>query len=68
MITTNQVLDREETETYYLTLMAQDCSATDPRASAVNLTITILDENDNFPVFTALKYQVSFGYKVTSRV
>ncbi|XP_066141158.1 cadherin-related tumor suppressor isoform X1 [Euwallacea fornicatus] len=58
VVTTNAALDREETEKYFLTLMAQDCSATDPRASAVNLTITILDENDNSPVFEATKYEV----------
>lgn len=59
IITTNGVLDREETESYFLTLMAQDCSATEPRATAVNLTITVLDENDNSPVFSLPKFEVS---------
>ncbi|KAL1509863.1 hypothetical protein ABEB36_004537 [Hypothenemus hampei] len=58
MVSTNSVLDREETETYYLTLIAQDCSATEPKASAVNLTIRVLDENDNSPTFSSTKYEV----------
>lgn len=58
IITTTTGLDREETSMYYLTLMAQDCSATEPRATAVNLTIAVLDENDNSPVFSSLNYEV----------
>lgn len=58
VITTVVSLDREETDTYYLTLMAQDCSPTEPRASAVNLTISVLDENDNSPVFQSSNYEV----------
>ncbi|XP_076252739.1 cadherin-related tumor suppressor fat isoform X2 [Rhynchophorus ferrugineus] len=58
VITTKGALDREETESYFLTLIAQDCSATEPRATAVNLTITVLDENDNSPVFSLPKYEV----------
>lgn len=58
IITTTVGLDREETSMYDLTLMAQDCSATEPRATAVNLTIVVLDENDNSPVFSSLNYEV----------
>lgn len=58
IITTAVSLDREETSIYYLTLIAQDCSATEPRATAVNLTILILDENDGSPVFSSLNYEV----------
>lgn len=58
IITTTIGLDREDTAIYYLTLMAQDCSATEPRATAVNLTIAVLDENDNSPVFSSLNYEV----------
>ncbi|CAD6998022.1 unnamed protein product [Ceratitis capitata] len=58
-ITTATVLDREDTAVYYLTLMAQDSSATEPRASAVNLTITVLDVNDNTPSFNAASFNVN---------
>ncbi|XP_067625323.1 cadherin-related tumor suppressor-like [Eurosta solidaginis] len=58
-ITTAVVLDREETVIYYLTLMAQDSSATEPRASAVNLTISVSDVNDNTPQFNAASFNVN---------
>jgi hypothetical protein len=51
-------LDREEVQGYHLTLVAQDSSVTEPRASAVNLTITVLDENDNAPHFSSESYIV----------
>lgn len=63
IITTATALDREETDVYYLTLMAQDSSLTEPRASAVNLTIIILDDNDNSPIFSASKYDVYISDK-----
>lgn len=59
VISTSISLDREESAEYYMTLMAQDCSATDPRATTVNLTITVLDENDNSPTFTSERYVVN---------
>ncbi|KAK3929468.1 Cadherin-related tumor suppressor [Frankliniella fusca] len=51
-------LDREERAEYHLTLAAKDSSATDPRATAVNLTVTVLDENDNAPQFGEAQYTV----------
>jgi hypothetical protein len=51
-------LDREEVQSYHLTLVAQDSSVTEPRASAVNLTITVLDENDNAPHFSTESYVI----------
>ncbi|KYB27849.1 cadherin-related tumor suppressor [Tribolium castaneum] len=63
IITTSAILDREETEIYYFTVMAQDCSATEPRAAAVNLTITVTDENDNSPSFSSTKYEVNISDK-----
>ncbi|VEN50001.1 unnamed protein product, partial [Callosobruchus maculatus] len=63
IITTAAVLDREDTEVYTLTLMAQDCSATDPKASTVNLTIKVADENDNTPTFDSNKYEVYISDK-----
>ncbi|XP_055921859.1 cadherin-related tumor suppressor [Eupeodes corollae] len=57
-ITTAAILDREDVSVYYLTLMAQDSSATEPRASTVNLTVTILDVNDNAPSFESSYFDV----------
>lgn len=67
VITTSTILDREETDIYYFTLMAQDCSATEPRAAAVNLTITVTDENDNSPTFSSTKYDVYISDKTKAR-
>lgn len=58
LITTAVELDREEVQGYHLTLVAQDSSVTEPRASAVNLTITVLDENDNAPHFSSESYVI----------
>lgn len=58
LVTTSVPLDREETSVYYLTLVAQDCSVTEPRATAVNLTVTVTDENDNAPQFPTTSYEV----------
>lgn len=49
-------LDREQTAVYHLTLVAQDSSPTEPRASAVNLTIFVMDVNDNAPRFSSPRY------------
>lgn len=59
LITTAATLDREDTSVYHLTLMAQDSSATEPRATAVNLTIIVADLNDNAPVFDATSFNVN---------
>lgn len=63
-ITTATILDREKINVYYMTLMAQDSSPTEPKATAVNLTIVILDENDNSPTFK----QSSFNVNVPDRI
>lgn len=49
-------LDREQTSVYHLTLIAQDSSPTELRASAVNLTIFVTDVNDNAPRFSSPRY------------
>lgn len=63
-VTTATILDREETSLYHLTLMAQDSSGTEPRASAVNLTINIIDMNDNSPVFEFSNFNVNIPDRV----
>ncbi|VVD04616.1 unnamed protein product [Leptidea sinapis] len=57
-ITTNETLDREEWESYYLIVMAQDSSTTDPRTATANLTIVVEDENDNSPIFSQVAYEI----------
>lgn len=58
------MLDREQTRVYYLTVVARDCSATEPRATAVNLTIIVSDENDNSPQFQTSTYTVYIPDKI----
>lgn len=55
-IVTLDRLDREQTAVYHLTLVAQDSSPTEPKAAAVNLTITVTDLNDNAPRFASPRY------------
>uniref|UniRef100_A0A1A9W0E4 Cadherin-related tumor suppressor n=1 Tax=Glossina brevipalpis TaxID=37001 RepID=A0A1A9W0E4_9MUSC len=64
-ITTAAVLDREETAMYFLTLMAQDSSTTEPHATAVNLTINVIDANDNMPRFEASNFNVNIPDKTS---
>ncbi|KAG5675437.1 hypothetical protein PVAND_005341 [Polypedilum vanderplanki] len=63
-ITTAIMLDREDTAVYHFTLMAQDSSATEPRAAAVNFTITVDDMNDNTPSFE----QAAFTVNIPDRI
>lgn len=65
-ISTTQALDREEAAVYHLTIMAQDSSTTEPRATTVNLTITIVDQNDNAPVFEASSFNVNVPNQIKS--
>ncbi|XP_023246890.1 cadherin-related tumor suppressor [Copidosoma floridanum] len=55
-IVTLEPLDREQHDVYHLTLVAQDSSPTEPRASAANLTISVRDSNDNTPRFSSPRY------------
>ncbi|KAI5642703.1 cadherin domain-containing protein [Phthorimaea operculella] len=57
VISTNSTLDREEWNIYYLIIMAQDSSTTDPRTATANLTIIVDDENDNTPTFAQPVYE-----------
>ncbi|XP_072938698.1 cadherin-related tumor suppressor [Epargyreus clarus] len=58
VIVTNATLDREEWDVYYLIVMAQDSSTTDPRTATANVTIIVEDENDNTPTFSQTEYEV----------
>lgn len=63
-ITTAVALDREDTASYHFTLMAQDSSATEPRAAAVNFTVTISDVNDNSPTFEQSAFTVNIPDRI----
>ncbi|XP_034473872.1 cadherin-related tumor suppressor [Drosophila innubila] len=63
-IVTAVVLDRESICVYHLTLMAQDSSITEPRATSVNLTIIVGDTNDNMPKFEAATFNVVVPDKI----
>lgn len=59
MIVTNGTLDREKVMEYNITLLAQDYG--DPPLSCVRrLTVQVLDENDNAPLFSKSHYRASF--------
>lgn len=59
MIVTNGTLDREKVTRYNLTLVAQDFG--DPPLSSVkHMSVHVVDENDNAPVFSSNIYKASF--------
>lgn len=58
-IITTQVLDREETGRYVLTIQASDPSGVNK--AVTNVVIDIEDENDNSPVFTQKVYRFVVG-------
>ncbi|KAJ4940148.1 hypothetical protein JOQ06_026457, partial [Pogonophryne albipinna] len=57
-ITTTMPLDREVQSHYLLIVEARD-GAVNPRRSRLTLSITVLDVDDNSPVFTQQTYNVS---------
>ncbi|KAG5897009.1 hypothetical protein JTB14_010761 [Gonioctena quinquepunctata] len=58
-IVTSQVLDREETSRYVLTLQAVDPSGIN--RAVTNVVVEVEDENDNSPVFTQKVYRFVVG-------
>lgn len=60
--TTGQVqlvgtLDREDVDTYTMTVRAQDAGPV-PKITTASVQFTILDENDHAPVFTELQHEI----------
>lgn len=54
-IETSYVLDRETTAKYFLEINCEDLGQ-NPLRSSANLTVVVLDENDNSPVFSQPAY------------
>lgn len=51
-------LDREQTSNYTLQVTAKD-RGEPPRSSSITVTVTVLDENDNSPVFDPKQYSAT---------
>ncbi|XP_070544624.1 protocadherin Fat 4-like isoform X2 [Ptychodera flava] len=51
VLSTISAVDRESQDTYVISVTARDLSLT-PRTSTVDVTVSVLDINDNLPVFT----------------
>lgn len=60
---TTQVLDREEQDTYQLSLVGQD-RGNPPLSSSVLITISLLDVNDNPPLFS----QPSWSFNLAENI
>ncbi|TKS68438.1 Protocadherin-16 Protein dachsous -like protein 1 [Collichthys lucidus] len=60
VISTTQVLDREERQNYTLTIQARDYGPT-PLNSSTQLQLVLLDQNDNIPSFTRKSYHASIS-------
>lgn len=58
-ITVTGKLDRESSETYGVSVFARD-NGISIRSSSMSVTIAVLDENDNPPVFTIDELKVEF--------
>lgn len=55
----NKPLDRETTDRYQLTVMAHDSGQSIRLSATTTITVDVLDENDNAPVFTQTQMRVS---------
>lgn len=53
-------LDREIQETYVFTILAVD-GGTPPRSAALNVVITVNDDNDNIPYFSQQNYKTNIS-------
>lgn len=54
------VLDREQQNTYQLTIRAQD-KGMPPKSSIMQITVHVRDQNDNNPVFHPKQYQANIS-------
>lgn len=51
-VITSRSLDREDVETYQFTLIAEDRTS-NPLSASVSVAVTVLDVNDNSPMFSS---------------
>lgn len=59
-VSTTQVLDREESQNYTITIQARDYGPI-PLRSSTQLQLVVLDQNDNIPSFTRKSYHASIS-------
>uniref|UniRef100_A0A672Y6W7 Protocadherin-16 n=1 Tax=Sphaeramia orbicularis TaxID=375764 RepID=A0A672Y6W7_9TELE len=59
-ISTTQILDREETQNYTLTVHARDYGPS-PLSSSTQLLLILLDQNDNVPTFSRKTYHATIS-------
>ena len=58
-VSTSQLLDRESTAVYTVSVLAADLDPTSPRTGAAQLVISVNDTNDNDPFFDPPTYSQS---------
>ena len=68
VITTTQILDAEMASSYQLMVIASDNDGVSPRISTVSVTISVLDLNDNSPVFNLTHYTATVTENAASGV
>ena len=59
LITTISSLDCEQRSVYFFTITAQDMGSPDRRTTTVEGNLTVIDENDNAPIFEMPVYRLS---------
>ncbi|KIH55818.1 cadherin domain protein, partial [Ancylostoma duodenale] len=71
-ITVTRPLDREQTPEYVLQVVARDSDPVKPRSSKASVRITVIDQNDNPPLFEKNEYALqvmeseSLGYTLVT--
>ena len=62
-------LDRESADNYTLTVTAsdRDPNTADRKSSSVNITLSLIDANDNEPVFSPDHYKVRLNGEMSGR-
>lgn len=65
LITTLASLDRETMDSYQLMLLAQD-NSTSPLSTVVPLIVTVVDRNDNLPVFAQSMWNLIIEENINS--
>ena len=65
-VSTTQPLDSETTSLYQLMVIASDNDGVSPRSSTVLVTVSVLDVNDNPPVFSRTHYFASITENANS--